>query len=65
MNKRLESTTEARPGVFGVPLSTSMLYANVEISLFDDDGQPYVYGYIPRVVASTGAFLKEKGKCGP
>jgi hypothetical protein len=65
MNKRLESTTEAQPGVFGVPLPTSMLYANVAISLFNDEGEKYVYGYIPILVGKTGVFLKEKGECEP
>jgi hypothetical protein len=64
MNKPLESTIEAQPVVFGVPLQTSMLYANVALSLINDEGQSYIYGYIPIVVASTGAFLK-KGKCEP
>lgn len=63
MKKLLESTTEAQPGVFGVPLRTSIPYANVAVSLFNDEGQSYIYGYIPIVVAKTGAFLKEKGKC--
>ena len=57
-NKRLE----APPGIFGVPLMTSIRYANVAISLFNDEGQSYIYGYIPIVVAKTGVYLKEKGK---
>ena len=32
------------------------------ISLFNDDGQGYIYGYVPIVVAKCGVFLKEKGK---
>lgn len=62
-NKRLESTTEAPPGIFGIPLTTSIRYANVGISLSKDGGQSYIYGYIPIVVAKTGGFLKENGKC--
>jgi hypothetical protein len=65
MNKQLESTTEAQPVVFGVPLHTSMRYANVAISLFNDEGQKYVYGYVPILVGKTGVFLKENGKCEP
>lgn len=49
-------------GIFGVPLQTSIRYANVAISLFNDDGQNYIYGYVPIVVAKCGVFLKEKGK---
>ncbi|QIW96441.1 hypothetical protein AMS68_001959 [Peltaster fructicola] len=54
---------EAAPpveGIFGVPLQTSIRYANVAISLFNDDGTGYIYGYVPIVVAKCGVFLKEK-----
>ncbi|KAF2667066.1 RhoGAP-domain-containing protein [Microthyrium microscopicum] len=47
-------------GIFGVPLSTSVRYANVAISLSDANGQSYIYGYVPIVVAKCGVFLKEK-----
>lgn len=53
--------TAAPTGIFGVPLSQSIRYANVAISLFNDDGQSYIYGYVPIVVAKCGVFLKEKG----
>jgi len=43
-------------------LHTSIRYANVAISLFNDEGQSYIYGYVPIVVAKCGVFLKEKGK---
>jgi hypothetical protein len=49
-------------GIFGVPLQVSIRYANVAISLFNDEGQSYIYGYVPIVVAKCGVFLKEKGK---
>jgi GTPase-activating protein SAC7 len=48
-------------GIFGVPLQTSVRYANVAISLNDANGQSYIYGYVPIVVAKCGVFLKEKG----
>ncbi|KAH8198691.1 hypothetical protein TruAng_007150 [Truncatella angustata] len=52
---------ETRPtGIFGVPLRQSITYANVAISLVDDDGKSYIYGYVPIVVAKCGVFLKEK-----
>jgi hypothetical protein len=51
----------ALPGIFGVPLTTSVRYANVAISLQDAEGKSYVYGYVPIVVAKCGVFLKEKG----
>lgn len=50
------------PGIFGIPLHTSIRYANVAISLFNDEGQSYIYGYVPIVVAKCGVFLKEKGE---
>ena len=49
-------------GIFGVPLVTSIKYANVAISLTDENGQSFIYGYVPIVVAKCGVFLKEKGK---
>lgn len=49
-------------GIFGVPLYKSIEYANVAISLTDANGQSFIYGYVPIVVAKCGVFLKEKGK---
>lgn len=43
-----------------MPLRQSITYANVAISLVDDDGKSYIYGYVPIVVAKCGVFLKEK-----
>lgn len=48
-------------GIFGVPLVQSITYANVAISLFDEDGKGCIYGYIPIITAQCGVFLKEKG----
>lgn len=53
---------QAPIGIFGVPLETSIKYANVAISLTNEHGESYVYGYVPIVVAKCGVFLKEKGK---
>ncbi|KAL2752648.1 hypothetical protein ACRALDRAFT_1072529 [Sodiomyces alcalophilus JCM 7366] len=47
-------------GIFGVPLRQSITYANVAISLVDENGRSYIYGYVPIVVAKCGVFLKEK-----
>jgi len=53
---------EPKPqGIFGVPLRQSITYANVAISLIDENGKSYIYGYVPIVVAKCGVFLKEKG----
>ncbi|KAJ0309061.1 hypothetical protein COL5a_001181 [Colletotrichum fioriniae] len=55
------STADNRPhGIFGVPLRQSITYANVAISLVDENGKSYIYGYVPIVVAKCGVFLKEK-----
>lgn len=59
-----EDYTVAPQGIFGVPLQTSIRYANVAISLFNEEGQSYIYGYVPIVVAKCGVFLKEKGEYG-
>jgi hypothetical protein len=48
-------------GIFGVPLRESIGYANVAISLVDNEGKSYIYGYVPIVVAKCGVYLKEKG----
>ncbi|KZM20972.1 GTPase activating protein (GAP) for Rho1p [Ascochyta rabiei] len=50
----------AQQGIFGVPLIQSIPYANVAISLFNEHGESYIYGYVPIVVAKCGVFLKEK-----
>jgi hypothetical protein len=47
--------------VFAVDLRTSIMYANVAISLIDESGHTYIYGYIPVIVAKSGVFLKERG----
>lgn len=52
---------QAPTGIFAVPLSESIKYANVAISLTDADGKSFIYGYVPIVVAKCGVFLKEKG----
>ncbi|KAF2706024.1 RhoGAP-domain-containing protein [Pleomassaria siparia CBS 279.74] len=56
----LKKEEEKARGIFGVPLITSIPYANVAISLFNETGESYIYGYVPIVVAKCGVFLKEK-----
>ena len=48
-------------GIFGIPLEVSIKYANVAISLLNEQGESFIYGYVPIVVAKCGVFLKEKG----
>lgn len=50
------------PTVLGIPLLESIKYANVAISLTNEEGESYIYGYIPIYVAKVGVFLKEKGQ---
>lgn len=54
-------TEQNEPVVFGVALGTSIKFANVAISLLDEEGNSFIYGYIPIVIAKVGVFLKEKG----
>jgi len=53
---------EAPSRIFGVDLQTSIKYANVAISLTNEHGESFIYGYVPIVVAKCGVFLKEKGE---
>ena len=55
---------DVQKGIFGVPLEESIKYAYVAISVTNKDGESYIYGYIPIVVAKCGVFLKEKGELG-
>lgn len=50
--------------IFGADLRIGVRLANTAISLLNDEGQSYIYGYIPLVVAKCSVFLKEKGKSG-
>ncbi len=47
--------------VFGVALRDSIRYANVGISLTNESGEQFIYGYISLVVAKCGVLLKEEG----
>ena len=48
-------------GVFGVHLYESIKYAKAVIWLINDNGERFIAGYIPTVVAKCGIFLKQKG----
>lgn len=47
----LTHTFAAHHTVFGIPLRESLRYASVQISTADPQGDLYVWGYIPVVVA--------------
>ncbi|KAA8647737.1 hypothetical protein EYZ11_000209 [Aspergillus tanneri] len=59
-NTRKDEPKEKPQGIFGIPLNVSIKYANVAISLTNDNGESFIYGYVPIVVAKCGVFLKEK-----
>ncbi|KEF55008.1 uncharacterized protein A1O9_08660 [Exophiala aquamarina CBS 119918] len=58
--EKTDEKVEIQPGIFGVPLADSIRYANVAISLQNESGESFIYGYVPIVVAKCGVFLKEK-----
>ncbi|PHH52970.1 Rho-GTPase-activating protein 5 [Ceratocystis fimbriata CBS 114723] len=61
MPKHQDAVNATRPtGIFGVPLRQSITYANVAISLVDEENRSYIYGYVPIVVAKCGVFLKDR-----
>lgn len=43
--------------VFGVPLGQSLRYASVQISTADANGEMYVWGYVPVVVAKWSVIV--------
>ncbi|KAG8741389.1 hypothetical protein FRC10_002909 [Ceratobasidium sp. 414] len=57
--KDQDDLKNAPHAVFGIPLRESLRYASVQISTADPNGELYVWGYIPVVVAKCGLFLKE------
>jgi hypothetical protein len=54
-------SVDNRPVIFGVSIRHSIPYANVAISLADAEGNTYIYGYLPIVVAKIGVYLKKSG----
>ncbi|KAK7032254.1 GTPase activating protein (GAP) for Rho1p [Paramarasmius palmivorus] len=59
MKKEGEAKDEPVHTVFGKPLKESLQYASVQISTANANGELYVWGYIPVVVAKCGLYLKE------
>ncbi|EKM78093.1 hypothetical protein AGABI1DRAFT_129873 [Agaricus bisporus var. burnettii JB137-S8] len=54
-----EKGSETEHPVFGRPLAESLQYASVPISTANNEGELYVWGYVPVVVAKCGLYLKE------
>ncbi|KAK6526267.1 hypothetical protein TWF694_004871 [Orbilia ellipsospora] len=59
-NPKKDEHKDEAPGIFGVPLQESIKYAKVAISMNDQNGNSFIYGYIPIVIAKCGVFLKDK-----
>ncbi|EIW57223.1 Rho GTPase activation protein [Trametes versicolor FP-101664 SS1] len=59
IRKETEEKKEGEHNVFGKPLKESLKYASVQISTANANGELYVWGYIPVVVAKCGLYLKE------
>ncbi|KZT67955.1 Rho GTPase activation protein [Daedalea quercina L-15889] len=57
--KEAEEKKAGEGVVFGKPLKESLKYASVQISTANANGELYVWGYIPVVVAKCGLYLKE------
>lgn len=61
--KRFERTPEADESlIFGVPLSSSLDVTSVKIRLTDKDGESFIYGQIPVVIAKCAVYLKQNGR---
>ncbi|KAG6862502.1 hypothetical protein C0995_000050 [Termitomyces sp. Mi166 len=60
--QRVKKETEWKPDedgpVFGVPLKESLKHASVQISTASTNGDLYVWGTVPVVVAKCGLYLK-------
>ncbi|KAF9260089.1 Rho GTPase activation protein [Marasmius fiardii PR-910] len=59
VKKEAEGKDQLAHTVFGKPLKESLHYASVQISTANANGELYVWGYIPVVVAKCGLYLKE------
>ena len=45
------------------PAATTAILRPLAISMAGEDGQQYVWGYVPVIVAKVGLYLKEHGAC--
>lgn len=53
--------TPSSLSIFGQPLHYVLKCSSVPIRLADANGEPYIWGYIPAIVAKTGLYLKQHG----
>ncbi|KAF8190011.1 hypothetical protein K438DRAFT_1722059 [Mycena galopus ATCC 62051] len=54
-----EDKDEPPHTVFGAPLKVSLRYASVQISTANEEGELFVWGFVPIVVGKCGLYLKE------
>ncbi|KAF4624923.1 hypothetical protein G7Y89_g13246 [Cudoniella acicularis] len=47
--------------VFGVPLHESIVYVNFALSSLHENGNSYIYGHVPLIIAKIGVYIKENG----
>jgi len=52
----------AHSPIFGVPLDVSLPYAGVRISLVDREGDSFVYGVVPAIIAKCAVYLKQNAR---
>ncbi|WFD43576.1 GTPase activating protein (GAP) for Rho1p [Malassezia psittaci] len=45
--------------LFGAPLHEALKQSSVAISLVNENGEQYVWGYVPAIVAKIGLYLKQ------
>lgn len=58
-----EERSADETSMFGAPLHEALKHSSVAISLVNQQGEQYVWGYIPAIVAKIGLFLKQNGTC--
>lgn len=56
-----DSVRSRDQSIFGARLQDTLKYSSVAISLADKNGDPYIWGYVPVIVAKIGLFLKHHG----
>ncbi|WFD03592.1 GTPase activating protein (GAP) for Rho1p [Malassezia obtusa] len=54
-----EERSADETSMFGAPLHEALKHSSVAISLVNQQGEQYVWGYIPAIVAKIGLFLKQ------
>ncbi|KAI0972498.1 Rho GTPase activation protein [Xylaria arbuscula] len=58
---QIDHEIEQPSPIFGISIRQSITYANVRITLKNEQGASYAWGYVPVIVAAVGVFIKEQG----